>query len=277
MARNFILPALVAVTGVWADSSCTSEAVAGAALLQVKQEAASSPFNYGDQSTWGASAPTCSSGVQQSPINIVSADIQKGSSGVSLAENYGWKAPEVEHDYELVNNGHSLEVEGTFGTVTVGGSKFTSKQFHFHAPSEHTFNGEHAAMEMHIVNAPPAGYGGPYTTGAVVALLFDVGAENLCLEEVLQSGEPDVDGERSVGNVDMRCFSKEFNSPWLTYDGSLTTPPCTEGVAWNIMTRRATVSQEQLDDFRAKYPTPPGNDRSAQPLGSRVVKLNTPF
>jgi carbonic anhydrase len=277
MARNFIIPALVAVTGVWADSSCSSEAVAGAALLQVKQEAASKPFNYGDQSTWAASAPTCASGQQQSPINIVSKDVAKGSSGVSLAENYGWKGPGVEHDYELTNNGHSLEVEGTFGTVTVGDTKFTSKQFHFHAPSEHTFNGEHAAMEMHIVNAPPAGYGGPYTTGAVVGLLFDVGEENACLKEVLEQGEPEPDGTRSVGDVDLRCFSEQFNSPWWTYDGSLTTPPCTEGVAWNIMTARATVSQEQLDAFRAKYPTPPGNDREAQPLNGRVVRLNTPF
>lgn len=220
-------------------------------------------YPYEQPELWGTAYEgweTCG-GQQQSPINIVTHHCRKTTVlGPKLKTNYHGSGSD--EDY-VENNGHALEVEGDFGTLDLSGKIYNVANIHVHSPSEHTINGEPAAMEMHIVHTGSNGI-------AVVGILFDLGKENQCLSRVL-STPPRAGCEKSVGNIDLSCFAKELSGPWWSYSGSLTTPPCSEGLAWQVMQRRATISKAQLKAYRTRYLN---NARPTQPLNGRKVTFH---
>lgn len=217
-------------------------------------------YPYSQPELWGTAYEgweTCG-GQQQSPININTHQCRKMTvKGPELNTDYHGSGEE--EDY-VANNGHALQVDGNFGTLDLNPKTFTVANFHFHSPSEHTENGKPAAMEMHIVHSGSNGT-------AVVGIFFDVGKENKCLSKVL-STPPRAGCEKSIGNIDLNCFSEQLSGPWWSYMGSLTTPPCTEGLFWQVMQRRATISRAQLQAFRTRYIH---NARPTQPLHGRKV------
>lgn len=230
-------------------------------------------FPYNDAAIWGTAFvgwEDCS-GSAQSPIDICAKASSVCPQNKFKQRNHTLRARYVPSaSNRLVNNGHNLDVANSasnFGTLRLKGKTFTAQSFHFHTPSEHTVDGEAAAMEMHIVHK--AGDG----STAVVGVLFKIGKENECLKTLpLDPQAPQAGCGRDFGKIDLGCFEDQLSGPWWSYNGSLTTPPCTEGVAWSVMAKRATVSMQQLKGFESAHR---GNARPVQSNGATVT-LNRP-
>ena len=211
--------------------------------------------------TWGeldSSFSTCATGRSQSPIDIVTADL--------VAEDM----PELVCDYgtvavNIVNNSHAIELTVPEGSMLqVGGREYQLQQFHFHGPSEHTIDGEHAAMEMHMVHKDAEG------NLAVISALIDEGAENGALASAWQHLPSAINQPLTPAGatVDIAAVLPEDRS-YLSYSGSFTTPPCTEGVAWYMFRQRIQLSPEQIAAFRGVMPP---NNRPVQPTNGRIIR-----
>jgi carbonic anhydrase len=206
---------------------------------------------------WGslsAEFATCSSGTAQSPIDLAAPSLI----GLSNLEfNYGPTAGTV------VNNGHTIQVNLQPGNeVVLDGKTYGLAQFHFHLPSEHTVDGSPAPLEVHLVHKDASG------NLAVVGVFIEEGASNAALTPVWGNIPATAGGESPL--------AAKFNPTTLLpgdrqvwrYDGSLTTPPCSEGVEWNVMHGAIALSSEQIAQFASLYS---GNARPVQPLGSRTL------
>lgn len=207
---------------------------------------------------WGeldAGFGTCATGKNQSPINLT---------GYTDAE-----LPPVTFHYttrgtEILNNGHTVQVNVAPGsTIDVNGRNFELKQFHFHTPSENHIDGKAFPMEAHFVHADKDG------NLAVVAVMMNDGATNKALAKVW-SELPTKAGDHQTltAQVDPAALLPT-DRDYYRYDGSLTTPPCSEGVTWLVMKDPVTASKAQVDQFAAALPGP--NNRPVQPINARLV------
>jgi carbonic anhydrase len=197
----------------------------------------------------------CSTGFEQSPIDInhtLEADLPP------LALDYKALGQEV------LNNGHTIQVNVAPGsTLTLDGQVYTLKQFHFHAPSEDRVNGESFAMEAHLVHADAEGH------LAVVAVLYRLGAENPTLAEVWGVSPKVAETKHALWSpIDPKGLLPKGQDYYL-FSGSLTTPPCTEGVRWVVMKEPLTVSQAQVDTFIEMMHGP--NNRPLQAVNARPL------
>jgi len=165
---------------------------------------------------------------------------------------------------EILNNGHTVQVNFAPGsTLMVDGRAFELKQVHFHTPSENIIDGEPCALEAHFVHADPKG------NLAVVAVMFDEGTENAVLAK-LWTEMPEKAGDKhtltlNIGGEAMMPASRDY----YRYTGSLTTPPCTEGVIWLVLKEELTASKAQIAHFANIMHHP--NNRPVQPTNARVV------
>ena len=215
-------------------------------------------------SHWKTIDPTnyalCADGTAQSPINIVN-PVRKDLTNLE----FSYKASEA----GIFNNGHTVEAEPlgtTKSTVTIDGTVYNFAQFHFHAPSEHEINGMHYPVEIHFVNKSDSG------KLAVVGVFVKAGAVNAewkAFTDKLTTATSDP--EATKVELDWTKLLPSTKTT-MRYDGSLTTPGCTEGVKWNVMTRYITMSQGQINQFLEAYS---GNNRPVQPLHNRVITLDT--
>ncbi|HET6462530.1 MAG TPA: carbonic anhydrase family protein, partial [Candidatus Krumholzibacteria bacterium] len=165
------------------------------------------------------------------------------------------------------NNGHTIQINYTDGDVlTIGSEQFQLLQYHFHVPSEHTVKGQHHAMEMHLVHATDDG------KLAVIGVFIDEGAHNAAFDPIL-SNLPATKGAESHLDHVMVDVNQLLPSSLETYryDGSLTTPPCSESVKWLVMTTPIQLSADQIAAFRAIIN---GNNRPVQPLNGRTVETD---
>jgi carbonic anhydrase len=244
-------------------------AIAGVALLAITATAsgAATSWTYTGKtgpSHWKEIDPTnyavCADGTAQSPINIVN---PVKSDLVNL--KFSYKKSEA----GIFNNGHTVEAEplGTEkSTVTIGNTVYNFAQFHFHAPSEHEITGLHYPVEIHFVNKSDSG------KLAVVGVFVKAGAENENWKEFTDKiTTATADPEATKVELDWAKLLPT-NKTTVRYDGSLTTPGCSEGVKWNVMVTPITLSQAQINQFLEAYS---GNNRPVQPLNNRVVKLDT--
>lgn len=211
---------------------------------------------------WGELDPayaTCSGGTQQSPIDV------SGQAEADIAN--------IDFDYQvvsplhIVNNGHTEQVVIPDGSgIRLDGKQYPLKQFHFHAPSEHTVDGVAEAMELHLVHITEAG------EIAVVGVLLAEGEENAALKSVFEAMPAMAGPQQEVtGSVDLNALLPAQLTTYR-YMGSLTTPPCSEGVNWLLMTDRSSVSTAQVEAFRKVF----GQDaRPVQPLNDRTVQEDT--
>lgn len=210
---------------------------------------------------WGNLSPAfaaCKLGVSQSPIDLTSDTVAKPH---DLDLRYA-SAP-----LEIINNGHTIQVNYTPGNMLLsGGRQFALVQFHFHHLSEHTVDGKPAAMEMHLVHQDDAG------NLAVVGVFLTAGQQNEALQPVWAHMPAAVGEERQVQGVTINAADLlPADLSYYSYVGSLTTPPCTEGVRWFVLSSPVEVSPEQIDRFAALYPD---NARPTQPLNGRPLFLS---
>jgi len=208
--------------------------------------------------SWGTLDPkfaTCSEGKNQSPINLT---------GMVAAE----LAPVMVHyqtgGNEILNNGHTIQINYMPGsTITLNGHEFELKQLHFHSPSENTIEGESYPMEAHFVHADKNG------NLAVIALMFKTGKMSAELEKAWMH-MPEKGGQKKgiLKNVDANVLLPQ-NHDYYRFNGSLTTPPCSEGVWWLVMKNTATASKEQIAKFSHTMHHP--NNRPIQPVNARMI------
>jgi carbonic anhydrase len=200
----------------------------------------------------------CAIGKRQSPINIEEASTLQGPAE-PLQFNYQPSSGTV------VNNGHTIQVDLTGdNAVTVRGSRYKLLQFHFHTPSEERVNGQGFAMVAHLVHKNEA------NQLAVVAVLLEPGVANSLIHQVwtympLDSGDR---VSMPTGLIDMNALLPK-DQRYYQFMGSLTTPPCTEGVLWMVMKQPSPISREQIKLFTQIFPN---NSRPVQPLNGRSVR-----
>lgn len=237
---------------------------------------------------WCRLAPVnapCCEGKQQSPIDII-----------TTAAKYDADLPKLDLDYsgvcalELVHNGHTIQanVPAGAGKLEIGDKVYGLVQFHFHAPSEHTLDGKHYPVEMHLVHKSADG------ALAVLGVFID-DTQSYCtvtpVRDTLQwtfSREAAAYRERSelwdalpmvpevkttLENFRLKSLLPKGKATYR-YSGSLTTPPCSEGVAWHALAQPIAMNRTQIDKMETLFSGehfPMGNARPAQSLQGREV------
>ena len=206
---------------------------------------------------WGSldqAFAACACGSEQSPIDL---------SGL-LADDY----PAVAFDYDprsctLLNDGHNILVNVDRGSgIILDGTRFELIQFHFHHAGEHTVNSTRWPMEMHLVHRNHHG------ALAVVGIFITAGSGNEALAPLWERLPPRPAPAVAVPvAVDVAALLPGRRTAWR-YRGSLTTPPCTEGVSWVVMSDPVTLSAAQIATFAAIYSN---NYRPVQPRNLRFL------
>jgi carbonic anhydrase len=197
----------------------------------------------------------CASGTRQSPIDI------RGGIGVDLEPVQFHYRPS---GFSVVDNGHTVQVDlGVGNSIEAMGRRYDLVQFHFHRPSEERIDGRQFDMVAHLVHRDPDG------RLAVVAVLLDRGSAHPIVQTVwnhlpLEKGEP----YAPRATIDPDALLPQ-DRHYYTYMGSLTTPPCSEGVLWMVMRQPVTISPEQIDIFARLYPM---NARPLQAANGRLIK-----
>jgi carbonic anhydrase len=246
-------------TGFAAAGALAATLTAGTAALAQEHAAHWSYSGANGPAHWGAEDPayaTCSSGTRQSPIDIETANT------ASL--------PPIEFSYKafpltVTDTHHTFQVNVPAGSggISVGGDHYELVQFHFHRPSEELIHGKHYAMVAHLVHKNDKG------ELAVVAVLIHEGAANAFLKPIFDNFPVEGAESRVVGtDVDLMQLLPAKRG-YYTFEGSLTTPPCSEHVRWFVLKHAVQASAAQVGQFAARYPH---NARPTQPLNARNIE-----
>ena len=211
---------------------------------------------------WGgldAANAVCSAGGQQSPIDIT-APISARQPPLKI----GWsKRPDT-----IVNNGHTIQLDFAEGnTLHMGDRRYTLKQFHFHHPSEHFIDGKRFAMELHFVHAGTDGL-------AVIGVLMVAGKPNAMFKKIVSNMPQE---ESSPVPADPAIHPGGLLPPqraYYHYEGSLTTPPCSETVDWIVLTHPIEVDEGDIARFATLYPM---NARPVQKRDRRFILSSRPL
>jgi len=214
---------------------------------------------HGGPAEWGAmdaAFATCKLGELQSPIDI------KGAKPADL--------PAIHFDYKpsplkIIDNGHTIQVNYAPGSsIDVGGVRYDLVQFHFHHPSEEKINGKPHAMVAHLVHRNAEG------KLAVVAVLLDGGGVSESIETIWKNIPAEKEKEVAAANVSIDAANLlPANRDYYTFQGSLTTPPCSEGVTWFVLKSPVKIADGEIAAFSKLYPL---NARPVQPLHGRLIQ-----
>jgi carbonic anhydrase len=207
---------------------------------------------------WGDMEPgfaTCKLGKDQSPINIRSAE-----KADLPALSFGYTASAA----EVVNNGHTIQVNlADSGTVQLASGSYKLLQFHFHTPAEEKIRGRSYPLGVHLVHRNEAG------ELAVVGVLFKRGKENPALAKVFAAMPTHADTKAALPENFNPADLLPEKTGYYAFSGSLTTPPCSEGVRWQVLKQPVEASRAQIARFKKLYPM---NARPVQPLNGRTVQ-----
>ncbi len=202
---------------------------------------------------------TCGEGKQQSPIDISTVTI----SDISDIE-FKYKSSPL----ELTNNGHTVQVNYHTGSyITVSGKRYDLVQLHFHSPSEHSIGGKSYDMVAHLVHKAADGQLG------VIGVLFEVGkGKNKVIDKLwsnlpIERGQTNTVKNSRINAMDLLPADRAY----FSYSGSLTTPPCSEGVNWMVMATPVEISAKQVKQYTDLFPA---STRPVQPLNGRVVRAS---
>lgn len=210
---------------------------------------------------WGKLDPafkTCKIGKEQSPINITSATKSADLKPIAFAYTAGAA--------DIVNNGHTIQVNlANGGSIKLGADEFKLLQFHFHTPSEEQIDGKSFPLVAHLVHKSADG------KLAVVAVLFTLGKENAALKNVFNAMPTQSGASKPLAGGFNAASLLPQDQAYYAFKGSLTTPPCSEGVRWQVLKQPVEMSVEQFAAFKAIYPM---NARPVQPLHGRKVKAS---
>ena len=212
-------------------------------------------WTYDDVAAWAekdSAFKACAVGGEQSPIDLV---------GAVAAEVDAPRPIWHQRAAEIVNNGHTIQVEVPAGGKVVWQDvDYALKQYHFHAPSEHALAGRRTAMEAHFVHAADNG------SLLVIGVLFTPGAVNDAFAAVMRAAPP-TEGAAVLAAIDLTAMLPHERGVFR-YEGSLTTPPCSEIVHWNVFDTPVEVAQADIDAFMRIYKM---NARPLQARGKRVL------
>jgi carbonic anhydrase len=204
---------------------------------------------------WGAlkaDYEACAVGHEQSPIDLTGG-VDAEIANISLH----WTPA----DWKVQNNGHTIQAQGdNGGYALIDGERFDLLQFHFHTPSEHTIDGKHYPMEVHFVHKNAEG------RLAVIGVMLMGGGANPLFSQIMAQA-PQGEGEARLGQIDQRGLVSPINGIYR-YQGSLTTPPCSETVLWTVLTIPLMVAQPDIEKFTQMFPM---NARPLQPLHRRYL------
>lgn len=198
---------------------------------------------------------TCKLGKVQSPIDI------RGAKAADL--------PAIEFHYmpspmKVIDNGHTIQVNVAPGSsIDVGGAHYELVQFHFHKPSEEKIQGRAHAMVAHLVHKSAEG------KLAVVAVLLDKGGANSTIDAIWKNLPKQKEQERAIDATVDAAALLPANKGYYTFQGSLTTPPCSEEVRWFVLKTPTKISQSEITAFGKLYPM---NARPTQPLNGRAIE-----
>ena len=218
---------------------------------------AGSDWDYQNPKDWASANQQyqACAGINQSPIDIrdtVTANLPP------LEFNYHTTAKSVQ------NIGHTMQIEFNQGaSLVLDGQTFLLEQFHVHSPSENNINGQSYPMELHLVHASDKG------ELAVVALMFQHGLENEKLKHIWNSLPKNVGESNQLYSKNKAESYLPNNLEYYRFNGSLTTPPCSEGVRWVVFKEIQQASNEQIESFMELMGHP--NNRPIQPLGARLI------
>lgn len=205
---------------------------------------------------WGKEFPTCAKGKSQSPLDIQGPFVKART---SLNADY------KEGPLKIINNGHTIQVNVAAGSkLRIDSMPYDLLQFHFHRPSEEKIQGTPMAMVVHFVHKNAAG------KLAVLGVLLKEGNENPGIKTLwdnLPSAEGPESSPEGVSFNPGNLLPREFD--FYGYEGSLTTPPCTESVSFFILKTPVNVSSAQVNKFPFK-----NNARPVQPRNGREIVMN---
>jgi carbonic anhydrase len=201
----------------------------------------------------------CGVGKTQSPIDIEDAAAKKSA------------LPAIAFDYKpsplkIIDNGHTVQISYAPGSsMTVQGKRYDLVQFHFHKPSEEKINGKSSDMVVHLVHRDREG------KLAVVAVLLKAGAANSLIETLWKNVPKEKEKEQAVQGVEINAADllPANKAAYYTFAGSLTTPPCSEGVTWFVLKTPTSISKDELSRFGHLYSM---NARPTQPLNGREIR-----
>ena len=199
----------------------------------------------------------CNSGNNQSPVNI-----EKTIDG---------KLPAIAYNYNILvadkikNNGHTIQVDiRSGGEIEVDGKQYTLKQFHFHTPSENTIKDKQFPLEVHFVHASEGG------KLAVISIMYTLGAPDPLVEALWKQMPVSVGQSKRLAAKTLSVLETDKKlKQYIRFNGSLTTPPCTEGVIWLVKKPYLQVSMQQLEYLRTILKHP--NNRPVLAINARVI------
>lgn len=207
---------------------------------------------------WGDLDPsfaTCGTGTSQSPIDVSNPAEQDLANIV-----FHYQPSEI----NILNNGHTVQVNYDTGSyIELDGVRYDVAQFHYHAPSEHAVDGKLFAAELHIVHKNADG------SLAVVGILLDEGAQNNAFQPFIENLPAEKSDVKDTGTTINAADLLPSVQTTFRYSGSLTTPPCTEGVNWLVMTTSVEISTSQIEALTSLFEE--GNNRPVQPLNDRPL------
>lgn len=224
-------------------------------------------WSYTEQDSWGEITDdgvtvkppypyaVCGVGRAQSPVNLADAAQVKLVNGLTIL--YRWAPLVVE------NNGHTIQVDSPSGKLFIGNDEYKLLQYHFHAPSEHVIGQTKFPMEIHFVHGAANG------KAAVVGVLLKEGRDNPAFQSILDNAPETKYTTNTTGvSVNPRWLLPLRLNRFYTYAGSLTTPPCSEGINWYVLSDPVEASAAQIQQFQQLYSD---NARHLQPLNERTV------
>jgi carbonic anhydrase len=229
------------------------------ALAQALKAIQTPEWNYDSAgpAKWGRLSPAynlCATGDQQSPV-----DLRNGIPARVAPVRLDWKSGR----FTVVNNSHSIQANVPPGSsATIGAERFELIQFHFHTPSEHAVSEKRSAMEVHFVHMHQDG------RIAVLGAFLEAGGHNEAFSAVMKVAPAKAGGEAPTESVvDPRQMVPGPLDSWR-YEGSLTTPPCSQIVSWVVFARTVPVAQSGIDAFRKIFPM---NARPLQQVNRRYL------
>jgi carbonic anhydrase len=213
------------------------------------------PAHWGELS---ADFKVCQLGLEQTPI-----DLAGGIRGEAAPAEISYRAMPL----RILNNGHTIQVNADPGNACViGGTRYELLQFHFHHPSEHLLSGKPFDLECHFVHRASTG------DLAVVGVFVKPGARNAALQPIWDAMPSAEAPERAAGTTIDPAALLPKSGGYFRYMGSLTTPPCSEGLTWTVYREPVEASPEQIRQFASLFP------HNARPIQGRnrrfVIEAN---
>ena len=214
---------------------------------------------------WGSLDPAyalCDTGLEQSPINLE----EENGGCAPFALSFSYRS----HIFDLLHTGETVKAtpRGTPSSITLAGQRYNLIQIHWHTPSEHAIESERRPIEMHFVHQNANGQ------LAVVGVMINRGNRNAAMDGIFSRLPQTAGGTRVTASINAASMLPSNRTTRWSYNGSLTTPACGQGVRWTVLRSPIQMSAAQIAAFTALFSGadfPEGNSRPVQPRNNRAV------